>query len=91
MNEALKDIELSLGITDQPVSYEVTKWMNSMPYYHIKHRQIVEALEQKLAALYPRVLLAGCSYYGVGIPDCIANGEQIAEAIVEQIEAGMRA
>lgn len=90
MQEALKDIELSLGITEKPVAYEVTKWMNSMPYYHINHHQIVKSLEQKLAERYPRVILAGCSYYGVGIPDCISNGERTAEIIVEQMEAGMQ-
>ncbi|NOU94215.1 protoporphyrinogen oxidase [Paenibacillus sp. LMG 31456] len=80
---ARKDMEDSLGITVMPVSFEVTKWHETMPNYHLKHPHIVKSLENKLAESYPDVILAGCSYYGVGIPDCIMNGEQTAQRIVE--------
>ena len=55
-----------------------------MPNYVITHPQTVEELEKKLAALYPGVLLAGCSYYGVGIPDCIENGQEAARRLLMQ-------
>ncbi|OAB44842.1 protoporphyrinogen oxidase [Paenibacillus glacialis] len=84
---ALQDIQISLGITGQPITYDVTKWHDTMPNYHIRHHQIVESLEKKMASHYPNVILAGCSYYGVGIPDCIANGEKTAEIIMEQISS----
>lgn len=81
---ALQDVRLSLGLTGKPVACEVTKWHDSMPNYHLQHPGVVRALEDKLEQLYPGVLLAGCSYYGVGIPDCIANGEQTANKIVQK-------
>ncbi|OMF83551.1 protoporphyrinogen oxidase [Paenibacillus glucanolyticus] len=80
----MEDINRSLGITAEPVSCEVTKWHDDMPNYHLKHRQVVESLEHKLKDSYPNVILAGCSYYGVGIPDCIANGENTAGQIMER-------
>ena len=83
---ALKDVAKSLGITAEPVSAEVTKWHENMPNYHLKHREIVESLEHKLEVGYPNVILAGCSYYGVGIPDCIANGERTARVIAERLK-----
>ncbi|WP_028552777.1 protoporphyrinogen oxidase [Paenibacillus sp. UNC451MF] len=82
---ALKDIQNSLGISSKPITYEVTKWHETMPNYHIKHNEIVKSLESKLETSYPNVILAGCSYYGVGIPDCIANGEATANRIVERL------
>lgn len=82
---ALRDIEGSLGITGNLITHNVTKWHETMPNYHIKHHQIVQSLEQKMAKNYPQVILAGCSYYGVGIPDCIANGEKTAQSIMEQL------
>lgn len=82
---AMEDVKGSLGISAEPVASEVTKWHNNMPNYHLKHRQVVESLERKLEERYPNVILAGCSYYGVGIPDCIANGEQTASRILERI------
>jgi protoporphyrinogen/coproporphyrinogen III oxidase len=79
---ARKDINKSLGITAEPVTSEVTNWSNNMPNYLISHPKSVEALETELAETYPGILLAGCSYYGVGISDCIGNGESIARKII---------
>lgn len=81
----MEDIQASLGIASKPLTYNVTKWHEVMPNYHITHRQIVESLEAKMTELYPNVALAGCSYYGVGIPDCIANGEDTAAKMLEWI------
>ncbi|RKN71878.1 protoporphyrinogen oxidase [Paenibacillus ginsengarvi] len=82
---ALADIESSLGITAKPVTYQVTGWHESMPTYHIRHHEIVKSLEAKMERYFPNVLLAGCSYYGVGIPDCMDNGDKMAERIVKQL------
>ncbi|GIO29074.1 protoporphyrinogen oxidase [Paenibacillus albilobatus] len=81
----MEDIKTSLGIASKPLTYNVTKWHEVMPNYHIKHHQIVQSLEAKMEKLFPNVLLAGCSYYGVGIPDCIANGEETAAKMLERI------
>jgi protoporphyrinogen/coproporphyrinogen III oxidase len=82
---AMKDIAMSLGITAAPVVSEMTKWTDSMPNYLITHPKTVRALETKLKESYPGILLAGCSYYGVGIPDCIENGERTARKIIETL------
>jgi protoporphyrinogen/coproporphyrinogen III oxidase len=71
---ALEDIQKSLGISAEPVASEVTNWSEQMPNYLIGHPKSVESLERKFAKHYPGMILAGCSYYGVGIPDCIENG-----------------
>ncbi|MFD1956353.1 protoporphyrinogen oxidase [Paenibacillus thailandensis] len=88
LQTALADIKRAMGIVSDPVAVNVTKWHDTMPNYHLRHRQLVESLEQKMAADYPDVWLAGCSYYGVGIPDCIANGESTARRIAERLSAG---
>lgn len=85
LRTAMKDIHQSLGLTAEPLVSEVTDWSNSMPNYVITHPQTVEELEKKLAALYPGVLLAGCSYYGVGIPDCIENGQEAARRLMQRL------
>jgi oxygen-dependent protoporphyrinogen oxidase len=82
---ALTDIKNSLGITGKPVTSVVTKWHDNMPNYHIHHNRLVESLQEKMKSKYPNILLAGCSYYGVGIPDCITNGEYTAEMIIETL------
>ena len=82
---ALGDIKKSLDISVEPVTSEVTKWENNMPNYHIQHPYIVQSLEKKITEKYPNLLLAGCSYYGVGIPDCIADGEKKAREIASKL------
>lgn len=82
---ALADIQTAMGIVSEPMVYDVTKWHDTMPNYHLAHRRIVESLEKKVAAAFPMTWLAGCSYYGVGIPDCIANGESTANQIAKQL------
>ena len=50
-----------------------------MPHYEVGHLDRVrEAGDQ--AAQWPGLLLAGHSYQGVGLPDCIRDGERAAEA-----------
>ncbi|CAG9608549.1 protoporphyrinogen oxidase [Pseudoneobacillus rhizosphaerae] len=82
---AMQDIAESLGITSEPVVSKMTKWNDSMPNYLITHPKTVQALENKLKESYPGILLAGCSYYGVGIPDCIENGVRTARKIIEKL------
>jgi oxygen-dependent protoporphyrinogen oxidase len=80
---ALKDIDKSLGITAEPVVSEVTNWTEQMPNYLITHPKSVKDIEKNLSETYPGVILAGCSYYGVGIPDCIENGINTAGKIIQ--------
>lgn len=79
---AMTDIHKSLGIKAEPAVREITKWTDSMPNYLITHPKTVGVLENKLKESYPGILLAGCSYYGVGIPDCIESGESTARKII---------
>ncbi|MFJ8066303.1 protoporphyrinogen oxidase [Psychrobacillus sp. NPDC096426] len=78
---ALQDIEKSLKLTGKPQIVEVTKWNDLMPNYHLKHGQAVQSLTEKMAVEMPNMVLAGCSYFGVGIGACIKNGKETAELI----------
>lgn len=82
---AKADIEKSLHINAEPVVSTVTKWTDQMPTYQITHPDTVSSLEEQFAQKYPDIFLAGCSYYGVGIPDCIENGKEIAKKISEKV------
>ncbi|WP_317964413.1 protoporphyrinogen oxidase [Paenibacillus sp. CCS19] len=82
---ARQDVMRATGIEAEPLHWTVTKWDNTMPNYHIRHPQLVAELEKGMEEQYPGILLAGCSYYGVGIPDCVANGEQTAQRIAARM------
>lgn len=86
---ALPDIETRieaelrqlLNIDRKPLFAEVAKWERSMPQYEVGHLDRVEAIENEVRGL-PGLALAGNSYRGAGIPDCIRSGEAAAEKIV---------
>ncbi|WP_211746873.1 protoporphyrinogen oxidase [Paenibacillus sp. Marseille-Q4541] len=82
---ASEDVRNSLAIEENPITHNVRVWHEDMPNYHRKHHELVHSLEQKMSEHFPGILLAGCSYYGVGIPDCIANGEKTASLVIEQL------
>ncbi|GGA40368.1 protoporphyrinogen oxidase [Psychrobacillus lasiicapitis] len=79
---ALQDIEKSLKLNGKPSVVEVTKWNDLMPNYHLEHGKAVKSLRDKMSSQLPNVILAGCSYYGVGIGACIENGKETAELVV---------
>ncbi|QFG00345.1 protoporphyrinogen oxidase [Psychrobacillus glaciei] len=82
---ALQDIEKSLKLSGKPQVVEVTKWNDQMPNYHLEHGEAIRSLNVKLSEGFPSVILAGCSYYGVGIGACIKNGKETAEMISQRI------
>ncbi|KHF38973.1 protoporphyrinogen oxidase [Halalkalibacter okhensis] len=85
IHSALTDIEKSLGIKALPTAVEVTNWDQLMPNYHLNHSEAIRELNEKMQAVFPNIMLAGCSYYGVGIGACIKNGEDTAIKIWETV------
>ncbi len=82
---ALDDIKKSLNVEGEPATVNITKWNDLMPVYGMGHADIVKSLNQQLEEKYPNLILAGCSYYGVGIGNCIQNGQDTAEKIIKQL------
>jgi oxygen-dependent protoporphyrinogen oxidase len=70
-----------LGVRGQPDFMEVVRWDRVMPQYHLGHVERVSRIFE-LAASLPGIELAGNSYHGVGLPDCIASAEAAAERLM---------
>jgi protoporphyrinogen/coproporphyrinogen III oxidase len=78
---ALEDIRLSLGIEEEPTIVNITKWIDQMPRYDLAHNEALNVVVKDLEVRYPNLLLAGCSYFGVGIGACIQNGKKTGQEI----------
>lgn len=76
------------GIMREPALTRVFRWPQGMPQYVTGHGARVERLS-RLARRHPGLYLAGASYHGVGIPDCIASGQRAAEAAVNRTGVGV--
>jgi oxygen-dependent protoporphyrinogen oxidase len=75
------DLEQLLQIQGQPLFVESAKWSQSMPQYHVGHLERVSAIEAQLGS-FGTIAVAGNSYRGAGIPDCIRSGETAAEKLM---------
>jgi len=82
VHEELKQL---LQISGEPIFTNITRWKNAMPQYHIGHIQRVANIEAEVQTL-PGLALAGNSLYGVGIPNCIASGENAARRAIAAAE-----
>jgi oxygen-dependent protoporphyrinogen oxidase len=85
---ARQELQSILGIAAEPVVAKVFRWIKANPQYHVGHLNRIAEIE-KQAAQHPGLFLAGAAYRGVGIPDCIHQGMETAEKIV-QADSSMR-
>lgn len=81
---AVEELAELLNVTGAPRMSEVIRWPRSMPQYHVGHLDHIERIE-KLSAAHTCLALAGNAYRGVGIPQCIASGQNAAQRIAAQL------
>jgi protoporphyrinogen/coproporphyrinogen III oxidase len=74
---ALKELKYFLKTKGDPVRSWLKRWPDSMPQYKVGHKLLVSKIEERLKA-HAGLALAGNSYGGVGIPDCIQSGKKAA-------------
>ena len=78
---ARADAERTLRISGEPLVVRVSRWDGAMPRYTVGHLTRVAAIEEAVTA-WPAVTVAGASYRGVGLPDCITQGHAAAARTV---------
>jgi oxygen-dependent protoporphyrinogen oxidase len=80
--EELRDI---MGIEPDPLFTRVYRWEKSMPQYTLGHMERVAQIEKRVSQ-HPGLFLTGCAYRGVGISDCIHEGELVGERVLEYLQ-----
>ena len=78
---ALDELAPIAGLRGAPDFVQVRRWRAAHPQYEVGHLERVrriEALEASVAGL----VLTGSGYRGVGIPDCVADGERAANRVL---------
>jgi oxygen-dependent protoporphyrinogen oxidase len=78
---SLDDLQRAAGVSARPVDTVVTRWPAGLPQYLVGHAARVARLRAVLAEL-PGLRLCGAAYDGVGIPACVAGGEQAARELL---------
>jgi len=87
---AKEELNLTLGISAEPILSRVFMWDKAMPQYNLGHPEILKRIDIELKN-HPGLALAGNGYRGIGIPDCIHSGELAVEKIINhQVHEGTR-
>ncbi len=85
---ALDELRDLLGIRGRgrPALARVHRWPRAMPQYLVGHRERLAQIEEALSE-HPGLVLAGAAYRGIGLPDCIRQGEEVAERLLAFLES----
>src|SRR5699024_3568825 len=81
------DLQKVMNIEADPEYSMVTRWQHLMPQYTVGHKEKISQVNQAIASDFPGIFLAGASYNGVGLPDCIADGTKAAEAMLHYVKS----
>ncbi len=76
----MSELQEMVGVQAQPCSAHVFRWKQAMPQYVMGHRDRVKAIRQCLTA-HRGLYVTGAAYEGLGIPDCIRDGKNTAQAL----------
>jgi protoporphyrinogen/coproporphyrinogen III oxidase len=83
VNIVLEDLNKTMDITMKPEFAVVSRWKEAMPQYTVGHKQRLETINEHIHQELPGVFIAGASYGGVGVPDCIDQGERAVKDVLE--------
>lgn len=75
-----------LGITADPQTWATFRWECGFPQAEVGHLERVDEIEKLLPA---GIALAGSSYRGIAVPDCIRQGREAAVKIVASLRGGL--
>jgi len=73
-----------MGLQAEPVLARIYRWRKANPQYDVGHLERVRQIAA-LSAGCPGLFLSGSAYEGVGVPDCIHQGQQAAGKVVDYL------
>ncbi|MDG5473419.1 protoporphyrinogen oxidase [Jeotgalibacillus sp. ET6] len=82
----LNDLNRIMNLDAKPDWTIVTRWIDAMPQYTVGHRERLADVRNEMQRTFPGVYLAGGSYDGIGLPDCIDQGEKAADNVLDYLE-----
>ena len=76
-----RQLQELLQVQGEPLFSQLKRWEASMPQYHVGHVDLVDQIEQQVAAI-PGLELAGNAYRGIGIPLCIRSAKAAIQRLI---------
>jgi len=76
-----EQLQSIMGLTATPVLTRIFRWNKANPQYDVGHLDRVSEMH-KMCETQPGLFLTGSAYEGVGVPDCVHQGQQAAQKAV---------
>ncbi|ARK29187.1 protoporphyrinogen oxidase [Halalkalibacter krulwichiae] len=84
LSAVLYDLKQLMKIKGEPEFFIVTRWKEAMPQYNVGHTFKLNKIKEDIARNLQGLYLAGGGYEGIGLPDCIDQGEAAVERILKR-------
>lgn len=84
VDTCMKNLEKVMGLKAKPYLTRCFRWPKSMAQYRVGHLARMDKVDE-LMKQAPGLYLAGAAYRGVGLPDCVREGNQAAERVVKHL------
>jgi oxygen-dependent protoporphyrinogen oxidase len=79
---ALEELKDLLSLRGRPMLTRVHRWPRAMPQYLVGHLERLAQIERALEG--HSIVLAGAAYQGIGLPDCIRQGEEASHRLLPE-------
>ncbi|KHF42027.1 protoporphyrinogen oxidase [Halalkalibacter okhensis] len=84
LRAVLYDLKQIMTIEGDPEFFIIKRWPSSMPQYNVGHTYKIAKVKEDIVRNLPGLYLAGAGYDGIGLPDCISQGEAVVEQILNR-------
>jgi len=79
-----RELKEIVKLDGRPMFERVYRWRGAMAQYESGHLARIQRIELRTKAI-PGLELAGNAYHGIGVPDCIREGTNAANAVVQML------
>lgn len=77
------DLAATMSLDAEPQAIRISRWERSLPQFRTGHLELVADIEQVLTQDAPWLQVTGAWARGLGIPACIHQGRQAAQASLD--------
>jgi len=74
-----RELDELMGVRAEPLFTSISRWTDATPQYDVGHLDRVDLIE---GGLPNGIHLTGSPYRGIGLPDCVHQGQMTAEKII---------
>lgn len=82
----LQDLRKVIQITGEPEFTVITRYQKAMPQYLVGHKERLQQTLDELSQHFPMVQVAGASFEGSGLPDCIDQAIRAKNQVIDYLK-----